>query len=69
MRKFKFSGTSPATVKVKTPKQQTDLEELKALLDLRKTSPVFKRAAAQKVEEVLARLRSKPESEWNENDR
>jgi len=31
-------------------KQQTDIEELKALLDLRKTSPVFKKAAAQKVE-------------------
>jgi hypothetical protein len=50
LRKFKFTNASPTAAKVKVGKQQTDLEELKALLDLRKTSLVFKRAAAQKVE-------------------
>jgi uncharacterized protein YktA (UPF0223 family) len=53
LRKFKFgtpSNTSKTTInKSKNGKGQSELDELKALMDLRKTSALFKKAATQKV--------------------
>lgn len=35
-------------------------------MDLRKTSAIFKKAAAQKVEELMQKLKSRPEAQWSE---
>ena len=51
MRKFKFgmpSIVSKGTVNKKV-KGQSELDELKALMELRKTSVIFKKAATQKI--------------------
>jgi hypothetical protein len=53
LRKFKFgtpSNTSKATANKRSNKGQSELDELKALMDLRKTSAIFKKAATQKIE-------------------
>ncbi len=47
LRKFKFNTPNPKTATNKK-KGQSDLDELKALMDLRKTSAIFKKAASQK---------------------
>ncbi len=50
MRKFKFSTSRVPNHKQNPPKgQDSDLEELKILMDLRKTSTLFKTAARNKI--------------------
>lgn len=54
LRRFKFAsqtGSAKTAGKAKSGKSgnQDDLEELKALMELRKTSAVFKKAAMQKM--------------------
>jgi hypothetical protein len=51
MRKFKFGTPSTASKGAvnKKGKGQSDLDELKALMELRKTSAIFKKAATQKI--------------------
>lgn len=51
IRKFKFGtpSNSKAGTGKKTGKGQSDIDELRALMDLRKTSAIFKKAASQKV--------------------
>lgn len=51
LRKFKFgtpSNSSKASAN-KKGKGQSELDELKALMDLRKASAIFKKAATQKI--------------------
>lgn len=69
MRKFKF-----LKAQVKSPnlaaKKNTDseMEELKVLMDLRKTSSLFKMEARKKVERIVKRLGAKPVDTWNKED-
>lgn len=46
----------------------SDINELKLLMDLRKTSSLFKVAARQKIEELVMNLNSKPAKEWTRDD-
>jgi hypothetical protein len=48
LRKFKFANPSTPS-NSKQAKNKSEVEEIKALIELRKTSGVFKRAAAQKM--------------------
>jgi hypothetical protein len=56
LRRFKFASQTGSNAKSLAGKgkssksgNQSDLEELKALMELRKTSAVFKKAAMQKM--------------------
>jgi hypothetical protein len=51
--------------KNKKSESQNNLEELRALMDLRKTSAIFKKAALEKIEEIMKRLASIPEDLWS----
>lgn len=48
---------------------ESDLEEIKLLMNLRKTSTLFKTAARRKIELVLRELQKKPIEEWNREDK
>lgn len=71
MRRFKFfsnsqisgSAQNSATSALKQRKQEDeegDLRELKILMDLRKTSGLFKEAARDKIKNVMEKLAKKP---------
>ena len=66
MRKFKFQQTSKLKPSTTSGSKMidSDLEEIKLLMDLRKTSTLFKTAARKKIEEVLKNLDQKPIKEW-----
>lgn len=69
MRKFKFQKSvkpksSAATGKI----AENDMEEIKLLMDLRKTSTLFKNAARKKIEEITTRLAAKPQGQWSKED-
>ena len=43
----------------------SDLSELKLLMDLRKTSSLFKIEARKKIEKIIHELNSKPNNQWD----
>ena len=60
MRKFKFNkNLQPKNVAKGPSLVGSDIEELKLLMDLRKTSTLFKMAARKKIEDALKNLASK----------
>lgn len=69
MRKFKFLKAQLKSSNLAV-KQNTDseMDELKVLMDLRKTSSLFKMEARKKVERILKRLGAKSVDTWTKED-
>jgi hypothetical protein len=67
MRKFKFQKALPVkAIQGSVHKSnESELEELKVLMDLRKTSTLFKTAARNKIENILKKLGAKSPEAWN----
>ena len=67
MRKFKFQKVvKPVKSAHSGPNiTDSDLEELKLLMDLRKTSTLFKNAARKKIDDVMKKLGSKNPEKWD----
>lgn len=67
MRKFKFQKVALIkSVNFSSKKVlHSDLEDLKVLMDLRKTSTLFKTEARKKIERTLKRLGVKPLETWS----
>lgn len=64
MRKFKFQKNVKPKPKAQdilnnSKKMNSDLDELKILMDLRKTSTLFKNEARKKIEQVIKKLGNK----------
>ena len=71
MRKFKFQKVVKPiknSGKVGPNITDSDLEELKLLMDLRKTSTLFKNAARKKIEDVMKKLSNKNPEKWDAED-
>ena len=65
MRKFKFSTVNKPKLSSSNNIMDSDLSELKLLMDLRKTSSLFKIEARKKIEKIIHELNSKPNNQWD----
>lgn len=69
MRKFKFQKGQKNKINTNGISVYTDdISELKALMDLRKTSSMFKEAFKKKIDDVIKKLSGKMVEEWSEED-
>lgn len=69
MRKFKFQkNIKPKVPQANVKPAESEMDELKILMDLRKISTLFKSAAKSKVEQILKRLSTVDPVQWTKDD-